>query len=1480
MLKDLIFFDKEGHSLNFPYNENKELFEGKLLFDENSTDTFKTIILNTFEIVKSFYYEDDFNLELEKFQLFNEKGITYKGETYKDQDILSISTVNNSTSFYSKWIEGKDFHNKFPVGTEIYFHDINISEFSNLLPNSDLKTFTVISNKNNAFMIISSTDNNSYNDVFVSGKVSSLNIIQIEDYNNLSNIWNQHNFYSKLYENRKISLVNSKNNEGIFTISKNFIDIKSRDIYSLNSSSLLNFNTTSYLNVRINQKTDRIFLYNGMLNFSSDTNMIEFLGGVPSTLSKNTDFIFEDGLLNSNIIYTVSDEILPIWKDNVTYNIDDLVKYNGEYYKAIILTNNIPSDLVEWEKYHLNWNDSINYKEGYPVKYKSTTYYSLSNSNINNKPDDNPLLWTPNRSYVIVDQTPINEVLVNSISYLTTTVLLYDQPFVENVKNTLITFYNKYHENFINFGIDLVYDKDLHKLDFINIHNEKTFDIEIYTSDNSYLKWNKFETYSTSDIITYRGKVYTSLISNNVGNFPLEISSNEWSVQSNKADYSVIDSYLINVEEKIIKDREYNKGYFKSNDNISKYYNKTLHFDSIDSFGLNLTINSLEYNIPFDTNISNTLNDWFLIHKDNLNEIGIIVSIINNNQILFETNYPNVIIDIKPNLGSLSKYYFKHSDLQITSTNIDFLNIIINDITYYTEFSINVDTTIQNWIDEHFIELKRLGIDVSNFIPDTIMFGVYEENLILEYYINTGINNINSEDSYIKTFYIDNNIGTILSSNSIINTNSSKNLQDYGFATAMIISISNSNKILNDQNYNILFLDPDRILLSYQGPFWDDNVNKLNIKTRDFIRQPRFGFDNDATSKLIFSWNDNINGEMFFYDFSGKQLHTNNILSYTGEKPLINEFSDFKLNLQKNPNIKLENTKNPNKQQTIFNDISFNMEKVDSLDDLTFEPEPFQLFIGYNDKQEKSINNTLNLHLIEDISLKISTDKNTPIDILTIDSKNWQIKINSLTINFIEEGFREGQIISLTGYDNTNSINQSRWKNNGLHFQIKKVFDKTIVLDKDKSLNVPIDEESIRVIKSSKSPFSDIQTGMDVFLKVEPKKLLNCELYAQSEGEDERYKTRLDNYGHNIGHKDVYIFREYDIKEQGVDWIYLNRKRKELLMNERDIFNHVTSYKSLINAIKFFGYNDLELYEYYRNINKEDSNFKKLHKIEIPNIFDNSDIRYNEIDPLFISLPNKNFEKTKLLNLTYRITDFDGNSVQTFSLDEVVTKLSGLKNWLQRKTLAVNTKILDITGRADVKHSMYIKHSNDIVIDLKSNDLLTAVKFDVEAYKQPISNGSNTYTINIKFKTQNGNIPDYFNLHIKTYKTYSYWNSTVNYNIGDKILYDGLIFESSIDNNIGKSPAINKNKWNKINLELIQSINEFKTDLLDYNFTMDKNIDAFAEIKVNVENGRGASLTFNKNISLDKNVNLSNNYFRNSGITQSFSSGYNNNAFF
>ena len=144
-MKNLLFFNKEGYPHNFQYNEETESWEGKIIFDENSDQTFKTQSLHIFESVDPIEFTIDADLIHSDYN--NNSGLTIIGETnFKNQLITNIQKVNESNEFYSKWIYGYDFNKKFPVGTIISFSGIigigiGSSDFT------DDKFFTVLTVK-------------------------------------------------------------------------------------------------------------------------------------------------------------------------------------------------------------------------------------------------------------------------------------------------------------------------------------------------------------------------------------------------------------------------------------------------------------------------------------------------------------------------------------------------------------------------------------------------------------------------------------------------------------------------------------------------------------------------------------------------------------------------------------------------------------------------------------------------------------------------------------------------------------------------------------------------------------------------------------------------------------------------------------------------------------------------------------------------------------------------------------------------------------------------------------------------------------------------------------------------------------------------------------------------------------------------------------------------------------------------------------
>ena len=211
----------------------------------------------------------------------------------------------------------------------------------------------------------------------------------------------------------------------------------------------------------------------------------------------------------------------------------------------------------------------------------------------------------------------------------------------------------------------------------------------------------------------------------------------------------------------------------------------------------------------------------------------------------------------------------------------------------------------------------------------------------------------------------------------------------------------------------------------------------------------------------------------------------------------------------------------------------------------------------------------------------------------------------------------------------------------------------------------------------------------------------------------------------------------------------------------------------------------------------------------------------------------------------------------------------------------------------------------------------------------PVNSGSTVYNCVLDFysiipevgadKTKNGlveppkpfngkilNLPDYFTIKIRTYKTYKEWAPFVSYNIGDRVTYYGKLYQSIISSNKINSPRKyeevtswisnqsyletslveynrdiyvllsptqsittpysnytnnlqsesyiwkNVTEWKEIDWSPVQTISEFRqgSDLLPFNFTLDSNIDPFVTVEVISDNGYGCVYNDKKNYEI------------------------------
>jgi hypothetical protein len=444
--------------------------------------------------------------------------------------------------------------------------------------------------------------------------------------------------------------------------------------------------------------------------------------------------------------------------------------------------------------------------------------------------------------------------------------------------------------------------------------------------------------------------------------------------------------------------------------------------------------------------------------------------------------------------------------------------------------------------------------------------------------------------------------------------------------------------------------------------------------------------------------------------------------SYTGPKPLPT------IVLNSKPNKDLTKLSTPEYQQTIFDTVSNVLSYIDDDTDISTAPEPLELFIGFRSNEEGAIRSILQLYKREDISLTFNSTStnNSQISFETIDpygpDKRGYINLNSNSpYEFTGNGLKEGQIIAIYVKDVTNKKKQYISDNNGTLVKIRNIFYKSIIVDFIGTDDYLFQESTV----ISNYPTTGNTTYCRVDIKVVDREIGRFTTYGQTEIEDIRFKTELGNVGKLVAPNEVFIFKDYDILEGGIDWTYLNKKRKEMLMMKHLIYPYIGAYKSIINAINFFGYNDLQLNEYYRNINPQSEKFLKLFKMEIPDIFDNTVEGWTESEFVKNNFPNNDYEDTNMFNLTYNITDKDGNIIINYSIDEIIIKLQGLKYWLKRNIIPLTHKILDITGKGYFNSQTQIQHTSyDIqIFNIKQN--MTPISFKLnEAYLMPINSGS------------------------------------------------------------------------------------------------------------------------------------------------------------
>jgi hypothetical protein len=295
-------------------------------------------------------------------------------------------------------------------------------------------------------------------------------------------------------------------------------------------------------------------------------------------------------------------------------------------------------------------------------------------------------------------------------------------------------------------------------------------------------------------------------------------------------------------------------------------FRSELVIKDIDTYGLKVYINSQEYyietklvyddnNINIEKTIDRTIREFISKYLVVLSEDGILLDSFYHglstdlsyvNGIRFSSSFPNIPIDIKVLMGSTSDYFINDTEVIFydVNTNVNTkLNIRINNINYFILYDTDISTTLSNFITKYRAVLLQYKIDIRS--KNNILFLNVKNtdvNIILSIYV--GKTTINQDDLFTIINRKPDNKGLLLTSNQIrINTaDTTDSFENYDFSTAQIINLQNSYKI-NNKEYNILYLDSDRMVLSYQGAFFENKTYSSNSGFDSLSFNDGFGYD-------------------------------------------------------------------------------------------------------------------------------------------------------------------------------------------------------------------------------------------------------------------------------------------------------------------------------------------------------------------------------------------------------------------------------------------------------------------------------------------------------------------------------------------------------------------------------------------------------------------------------------------------------------
>lgn len=323
-------------------------------------------------------------------------------------------------------------------------------------------------------------------------------------------------------------------------------------------------------------------------------------------------------------------------------------------------------------------------------------------------------------------------------------------------------------------------------------------------------------------------------------------------------------------------------------------------------------------------------------------------------------------------------------------------------------------------------------------------------------------------------------------------------------------------------------------------------------------------------------------------------------------------------------------------------------------------------------------------------------------------------------------------------------------------------------------------------------------------------------LLAETEGEDERYRTFFSNFG-IPDPKDYYrAFADTDILEDSLDYMKINDYSKKMFLSYDQIFPYAGTYKALINTLKALGYNDILFKEWYKETGTNNKNnlvaYNILDQQKDSNV--SSPVSrstrttgnvQNDKQSVLNTISNTSLEervqlkKLNWISMLYKISQESSLPIDRFGFPETekvsnyydngtLVKLMSLKQYIDNHILGSNCRIIDVGGEGIVfeRYNTYKYGSYQQVLEY-NNEKSIALEIDnphgtIDEGKAEITGKVVTTNSNITFEDLKTEcFVDYCDGYIKEGKYKTYDANTVIDDPG--VIYCGKTLELN-DNNV------------------------------------------------------------------------------------------------